>query len=96
MIPLVAVVVAVPLNSEQFRWSECRRPEHEMDHDAPPRIASGRSHNPSVQGSSPCCPTDVSAGQRLAVGILEPSRSRHSGAFGPHFEWWVLNPPLVG
>ena len=75
---LVAVVVAVPLNPEQFRRPEYRCPEHEMDHDAPPRIGSGRSHNPSVQGSSPCCPTGVSAAlDQLGLGQASLNRPEH-------------------
>ncbi len=50
-VPLVAVVVAVPLNSERFGWSQYRCVEHEMDHAGPPRIVPRRSHNPSVVGT---------------------------------------------
>jgi hypothetical protein len=57
---------------------------------------SRRTHNPSAVGSSPTCPTGVSAGQRPATGPTEPSRAGAPGSvFVPHREWGVWNPPVV-
>jgi hypothetical protein len=47
------------------------------------RAGFGRSHNPSVQGSSPCCPTGVSAAQ-LGLGQASLNPPEH----GPVAHLW--------
>jgi hypothetical protein len=60
---------------------------------------SRRTHNPSVVGSSPTCPTHQFCCGRTVLrpsGHPEPSLStRPGGAFVPHRECGVWNPPVV-
>jgi hypothetical protein len=53
------------------------------------------SHNPSVVGSSPTCPTGISAGQELAIRRIPPEIIPEQGYVAHLWHIRNLNPPVV-
>src|SRR5450759_3276448 len=54
------------------------------------------SHNPSAVGSSPTCPTGVSAAQRLAIRLLPLEIIPEQGRVAHLWHIRNLNPPVAG
>ena len=70
--------------------------EHEPACTATGKDDPRATHNPSAVGSSPTCPTGVSAAQRLAIRLLPLEIIPEQGRVAHLWHIRNLNPPVAG